>query len=270
MAAHAVAGAVIRRLYLSPHFDDAVLSCGGLIAQQTGQGDDVLVVTICAGHPSGRELSPFAEFQHQRWLERFPDSDLVQLRRAEDEAACQRLGARLHFLHELDCIYRVAPDGRWMYDTEEALWADLHPDEDDHALAEALSQTISDFAPDAIYAPLAVGNHVDHQRIRERALSLANAGHPIWFYEDYPYSEKPEAVWRALNRPVPGFWQRYPQYLTTSQADAKMDAIACYESQLGVLFAGKMCERVMTHLARVGAPSLAEVLWKLAQPSNHS
>ncbi len=46
-------------IYIAPHLDDAVLSCGGQIAQHTATGARVLVVTICAGSPkAGAALTP--------------------------------------------------------------------------------------------------------------------------------------------------------------------------------------------------------------------
>ena len=50
-------------VYLSPHLDDAVLSCGGLIHRQVVAGQRPLVVTIFAGTPPvDVELSDFARF----------------------------------------------------------------------------------------------------------------------------------------------------------------------------------------------------------------
>ena len=75
------------RVYLSPHLDDAVFSCGGVIYQQTSMGDEVLVVTICAGEPMTDQLSPFAQGLHERWG---IDQASVEVRREEDLRACAR------------------------------------------------------------------------------------------------------------------------------------------------------------------------------------
>jgi LmbE family N-acetylglucosaminyl deacetylase len=79
-------------VYLSPHLDDAALSCGGQIAQQTAAGLPVLIVTLMAGDPPARPLSPFAQQLHTRWqLHDAPTA--VAARRAEDTAACRHLAA---------------------------------------------------------------------------------------------------------------------------------------------------------------------------------
>ena len=54
-------------IYLSPHLDDAVLSCGGLIWEQVQLGERVEIWTIFAGDPPAEMLTPFAEELHTRW-----------------------------------------------------------------------------------------------------------------------------------------------------------------------------------------------------------
>ncbi len=53
-------------IYLSPHLDDAVYSCGGRIWQDVRRGDTVEIWTIFAGDPAG-ELSRFARELHACW-----------------------------------------------------------------------------------------------------------------------------------------------------------------------------------------------------------
>lgn len=51
-----------------------------------------------------------------------------------------------------------------------------------------------------IYAPLAVGEHVDHLIVFEAAMSLAASEHlKLWFYLDQPYAEIPFALDTRLN-----------------------------------------------------------------------
>ncbi|HOU40916.1 MAG TPA: PIG-L family deacetylase [Promineifilum sp.] len=54
-------------LYLSPHFDDAILSCGGQIARHTAAGQSVLVVTITGGDPPDNPPSDTVAMLHRRW-----------------------------------------------------------------------------------------------------------------------------------------------------------------------------------------------------------
>src|SRR3989304_1899066 len=96
------------RVYLSPHLDDALLSCGGLVAQQVAGGDEVTVFTVCAGDSPVGELTPFAYELHRRWG---GAGSPMGLRRAEDLVACGRLGASVVHLGFADAIYRHAAHG---------------------------------------------------------------------------------------------------------------------------------------------------------------
>ena len=74
-----------QHVYLSPHYDDAALSCGGSIHQQVQAGELVLVITICAAPPETNEpFSPYAQAMHRVWGDPL---DVVATRQAEDQAA---------------------------------------------------------------------------------------------------------------------------------------------------------------------------------------
>ena len=82
----------MRWIYLSPHFDDAVLSCGGLIWEQAKKGKAVEIWTICAGDAPPGLLSPLARECHQLWGVPSPEL-LVPTRRIENLEAAVTLGA---------------------------------------------------------------------------------------------------------------------------------------------------------------------------------
>ena len=107
-----------RWLYLSPHFDDVALSCGGMVAQQAAKGWLVEVATVFAAGPAqGAELSAFARWQHQRWG---ASEEAVQRRGEEDAAALARLGARAHRLPFPDAVYRGS-----QYTSDEELFGEV-------------------------------------------------------------------------------------------------------------------------------------------------
>ena len=54
----------MRWIYISPHLDDAVLSAGGLIYEQTRAGMDVEIWNFMCGFPPSEELSPYAQILH--------------------------------------------------------------------------------------------------------------------------------------------------------------------------------------------------------------
>lgn len=244
---------VADQIYLSPHLDDVVLSCGGRIALQARAGKRVLVVTVFAGRPEGA-LSPFALALHQRW--RLP-RDAPAVRRAEDRAALARIGAAATHWDLPEAIYRRAPDGTPLYADETSLWGGLHPA--DGPLVETLACRIADL-PDKVplCVPLGAGNHADHQLVRRAAEA---AGRPLFYYEECPYAEDPQAVEVALTG---GEWEPRLTFLDEQSLAAKIAAVACYRSQLNTFWADEeaMAERIRAYARRVGGGRPAERRWR--------
>ena len=246
-------------VYLSPHLDDAVLSCGGLIHQQAKVGQRPLVITLFAGRPpADRELSPLAQLLHARWGG--PD-DMIAVRWAEDQAALTALKADYLRLDYPDCIYRGQESGgEWYYPSIEAIFGEVHPA--DERLPTELAAVLTDFIPrgedTTLYAPLTVGNHVDHQLTFAAAYALKEQGWHVQFYEDYPYVETEGALSAALAHRGADRWQARVIPLTEEDLAAKIRAIACYRSQLDALFGGRerMSARVKEYTARVGGERL--------------
>ncbi|MGB9641545.1 MAG: PIG-L deacetylase family protein [Anaerolineales bacterium] len=180
----------MKYIFLSPHFDDVVFSCGGLIWELTQRGDDVAVWTITTAKPNLTNLSPFAAQLHQRWGSLL---DAVDVRMAEDSRAAQILGFRQKWFPVLDCIYRRAKDGTFLYDSESSLFGDLNPEDD--ALIEWLANELKALRKSKVQliSPLGVGHHVDHQLTRKAAEA---SGLPLWFYAEVPYILK-HADWQT-------------------------------------------------------------------------
>ena len=166
---------------LSPHLDDAVFSCGGLIARQVSSGDAVPVLTVCSGDSPVGELTPFAYELHRRWG---GAGSPMAARRAEDLVACGRLGASVVHYPLVDAIYRRTPDGQPLYDSEQAIFGTLHPS--DEARLEELSAALGQALPGEaeVYSPLGLGRHVDHRLTRRAAEQM---GRRLWYFRDLPY-----------------------------------------------------------------------------------
>jgi LmbE family N-acetylglucosaminyl deacetylase len=183
-------------IYLSPHCDDVALSCGGLLWEQSQAGERVRVWTLCAGDIPAGPLSSFAESLHQRWES---GEGAMALRRAEDQHACQLLGAETRYFDLPDCIYRRdKPGGEHLYTSEEDLFGPLNPAEE--KLIENLSAELGNRLPieAQVVAPLALGGHVDHRLVRAAAEQIKM---PLWFYADFPYIERAgEQVWIELSQ----------------------------------------------------------------------
>jgi LmbE family N-acetylglucosaminyl deacetylase len=211
-------------IYLSPHFDDAVYSCGAAIWQQTRAGDVVEIWTICAGDPpADRPLTPFASLLHSRWG---LTEQAVASRMAEDAAACALVGASSRRFNIPDCIYRYHPlTGEPMVQDEQGLWSfGLHPEP---WLVEELARSLDLELHKKVQVavPLAIGDHTDHRLVRFAAQSLSR---PLWYYPDAPYAMRtPDvgAFYASAHRVT-------PRKLTAPALATWQAAAAAYASQL--------------------------------------
>lgn len=256
----------MKHLYLAPHLDDAVLSCGGAIHRHTAAGDSVLAVTVFAAEFEGGDPSAFAREQHRSWGN--PPRP-VALRRAEDVAALARLGAEVQHLDYLDAVYRDDSQGQWLYPDVQTLFAEPHPADpvaqgNAQTVSDQLAALISSHDPVRVYAPLGVGGHVDHQVVHAAARRLLAAGCQMAFYEDYPYAERAGSSALALSAAADTGWRCEYVVLDAADLAAKVSALGYYRSQMAVLFGGAeaMPSRIWAFAAtRAAQGGLFERLW---------
>ncbi len=220
----------MRWIYLSPHFDDAVLSCGGLIHEQTRQGLTAEIWTILAGDPPPGALSEFAQQSHALWGVNSGE-DMVAMRRAEDEAAAAIVGADLVHFELPDCIYRRSSAGEVLY--PETVMTSPHPSERRFPIriANALRSELR--LDDVLVCPLSLGGHVDHILVRRAAESLKR---PLLYYADVPY---------VLNYPqtlAPAIRALESQLYQVSEIGLKawLEGVSAYRSQVGSLYKGDL------------------------------
>ena len=173
---------------LSPHLDDAVLSCWHLLC---GPGDAQVVNVFAGSPPAGSGTSWWDQ------LTGATDSAArMHERRAEDRAALAVAGRMATHLEFLDDQY--APAGQSV-----------------DAIASALRELID---PDAVvYAPAALGEHADHERVRDAALKLAADGQEVLLYADYPHAVR----------------DGWPAWVNGVQTDTGVDVSAHWDRRLG-------------------------------------
>ena len=161
----------MKTIYISPHLDDVIFSCGGWIWEQTQKGQEVEIWTICAGDPPPGPLSSLARSLHQSW------------------ELGENAGAVPRHLSFLDCIYRFSPQGEPFYQTEADIFGGLDPGEVD--LIDRVSAALEELLPTEsdLIVPLGIGNHVDHELTRKAASRL---GRRLYYYADYPYARELE------------------------------------------------------------------------------
>jgi len=239
---------------LSPHLDDAALSCGGRIARAVGAGRAVRLVTVFTRDEPVEPPSALARDLRRWW--QLPAGEVMQRRRAEDRDACARLGAEPLHLDLPEAPYRLDAAGRPLYADLGALFGEVRGE--DGELVARLADRFAAFGDDdaELLGPLAVGHHVDHQVVRA---ALERARPRPWLYEEFPYTEwKWFAVRRALGRPA--LWESETLALEPADIEARLEAIEAYASQVPSLFRnpGRLRRQLRRALRRTGG----ERLWR--------
>ena len=167
-------------LFLSPHLDDAVLSCGGLIAKLSTAAK----VTIATAFCSAPWFGPYSNLAG--WLHGIAGVKnarcLARIRRYEDAAACRRVGAGYVHWYYRDAVYRVSSPGHFLYPS--IIQTDPVPQ--DASMISRLAKQIDRLADghDFLVAPLGIGRHVDHLVVRQAAERCERM---LLYYPDIPY-----------------------------------------------------------------------------------
>lgn len=201
--------------------------------------------------------------------------DLTAARRLEDERYAYFAEASIVFLDLPDAVFRG-------YEGDEQLLAAPRPD--DTAPVDLLVKEIARLEPQKVYLPLGIGDHVDHQLVREVGVHLLQLGRRwvmpgpeytgiVTYYEDFPYAwwndfrqlgDLPADAFANLPTDV-GLTPEFADI--TETVEQKIMGLQFYESQLDRLFGGKeaMGDAVRgfgTKVAALGGlPGYAERYW---------
>jgi LmbE family N-acetylglucosaminyl deacetylase len=161
-------------LYVSPHADDVALSCAGRLVHEKAEGLKILVVILFGPGLDG----PFGSAPHaQEGVAR----------------ALVRLGVE-HFAAQLPQARRRS----LVYKTYAGLVEARDPGDDAWAAqaAELLAEVGHRTRARQVYAPLAVGSHIDHRLAHDAACAaFSGEGRNVFLYE-----ERPEALVRGAVR----------------------------------------------------------------------
>jgi LmbE family N-acetylglucosaminyl deacetylase len=201
-------------LVLSPHLDDALFACGETLARHPG----ALVVTVLAGSPAAYETAT----PWDRDAGFVDGEDVVSVRRAEDRAALEIVGARACWMKFLDRQY-TRPGDEPGADVQRAIEQDI-------------ATLVDRCSPARVLVPLGLF-HSDHLLVSDAALAVARSFPAIeWMaYEDALYRRLPGLVQERLHSLTTRGWQASPVELPGGQLARKRRAIACYASQLRAL-----------------------------------
>jgi LmbE family N-acetylglucosaminyl deacetylase len=210
-------------LVISPHLDDAVLSCGQLI----GMCERTTIATVLAGFPAG---------VHGGWSGRTTGLPIAReansRRREEDLLASHRLGARSVWFDILAQEYCPSPP----------------PFERLARIHEAVATAIATTGARTVCLPLGV-THPDHVAVSDAVIQVALSSKLTFFvYMDMPYGQaRPDHVKRRLRN-----MRRHvgidDATLLVGDLQAKQEAIDAYASQVVELHRGfgRYFDRLLT------------------------
>jgi len=214
-------------IILSPHLDDAALSCSDHIHAWNTAGHNITVVTIFSsfqttvvsdylrGYMEASGITTVEELEHHR--------------KQEDAAATQLMGCRAEYLDFIDAGYRQHNDK-----PDYADYRELCPfrisEQEYPAIDEIVIRLSKHSGADLIVAPLGVGGHIDHLMTRLVAEKISPDDR-LAYYVDFPYALNP-FKWR------PKYINTFLSYKQSIQwiSTFKRSIIDCYPSQVAYLF----------------------------------
>lgn len=229
--------------FVSPHLDDAVLSCGDLIIHLK---DKVPVTVINVFTKEGDKpytLSAWAQLIKCGYLNA---SDFYQQRRTEDGEVFKKLGVEAINLDFVEALYRKKKGREPLIKIDNfiAEFSHTYPIYRLHVtsgkvskedarlkrkLGEKLKKIISKGSANIIFCPLGVGGHVDHVLVRA---VCSKSFSKLVYWSDFPYKTKngKSEKFKTTNG--------LRTFVFAKNLKDKKEIIAYYKSQVKPTFAG--------------------------------
>ncbi|MER5963625.1 PIG-L family deacetylase [Streptomyces sp. NPDC002057] len=231
-------------LVLSPHLDDAVLSCGGLLGW-AGRRAPVTVATLFT-----EAAPPPYTLSARQYLKQTHAGDAEELfaeRRAEDRRVLELLEVGARHVGLVDGLFRRLPRVRPGTERLARLLPELahvyptyrlhlsrgrvsaHDADTLRAVGETLDALLPARSGGVLLAPLGVGGHADHVLVRTAA---ERSGRRVVYYSDFPYNQRAaaDAGFTRRHRLVARAWER--------GLDRKAELVREYRTQADALFPG--------------------------------
>lgn len=201
-------------VFISPHFDDAIGSAGGVINRLVESGEECCVMTIMTVIP----------WYHPKY------AYYVLHRQSENKNAAKALKCSVKNAPFLDVVYRKGmrkqmKQAKKKLFTVEVTEYDLIEKIRDYILMNTKSD-------DILIAPAGLGNHIDHRIVN---IAVQDLDRRVYFYEEFYYDiEQTESPLTADYAYV---------YLTKNEISEKLDAMLMYKKTLRKLFRRNWKER---------------------------
>lgn len=181
-------------IVVSPHFDDAILSCGGMLCSDEWINREISIFNVFSDISRKKETMSDVIVEYvakdlgiskckvnldmcEKW---------IVTRRKEELLATQALGVKSFDLGYTDAIFRISDD-EFIYDTEEKLF--LGQIRENVLLDQLIHQFIEICKDYSIcYFPAGIGNHPDHIILHLVGKNIQCNHSDIRFYCEIPYS----------------------------------------------------------------------------------
>jgi len=223
----------LKCVFISPHFDDAVLSCGGLMLELTRKTELTVINVFTSAHIGPYTLSARKFLQASG---NYSNADeLYKSRIAEDQQALLELGVNVTNLGLEDALFRtkpkktlfgkILPEFNHVYPTYK--WhITKSVNQDDPALTD-LSKHLEELnlKEAVIFAPYGIGNHVDHQLVNTVSKNLFKK---LVLYSDFPYNVGLDDYGDEI--------EEYRKIELTPKLKEKTKLIKFYQTQFAGLF----------------------------------
>lgn len=184
----------LKSVFISPHFDDAILSCGGLMLELAGKTEMTVVNVFSKANAGPHTLSArrFLKFSGNH----SSAQELYSARELEDKSALQELGVKVINLGLEDALFRrkdsksifgkVLPELNHVYPTY-PLHIIRGANPNDPAFKQVKNKLKKLYKENSIiyFSPYGIGNHADHQVVSSVSRDLFKK---LVLYSDFPYN----------------------------------------------------------------------------------
>ena len=206
--------------YISPHYDDAVGSCGARMSRDKME-NEVNLITVFS--EVKKPFSEYANMLHAYWNLKNPLSD----RENENINVCKFLKINNIMLGFFDSIYRTF-NNEYIYPSQESIFSKVSPL--DSELIENIKNAILRYITkeDLIFFPLGVGSHVDHIIVSEVGKILKSENYKVSFYLDFYYTGMLPEMCESLDEVKIKFDSNF--------VNDKINAVKLYKSQVHMLY----------------------------------
>lgn len=234
--------AQVECLFLSPHLDDAVLSCGALMEALTDHCSLTVatIFTMDGPTPHTRAAKSF-----MRQCSATNTTAFFSARRAEDQEVLKGFDASHLHLGIADALYRrrevswptvrrlgrALPELVHRYPTYRYDIAKGRVARGDRSLIAELTRQVHELLKrtnaQILFCPIGVGRHVDHLIARTVGQQYPDQ---VIYYSDFPYNQSFAADPKFINR------QRLSSWVWNQGIAEKIPRIRGYKTQVDALF----------------------------------